>query len=127
MQQNSSNNAIHVNELQNHKNGIGNIASQPFEKWGIDFVGLISLVTRSTQARYIILAMDYFTKQDEAKATQKVDTRSITKFLYEHVISQFGCSLELISPSDLSNPSFSGVSFVFCAHFLIFWRIWMRY
>lgn len=38
----------------------------PFEKWGIDFIGLISPPTRRTRSRYVILAIDYATKWVEA-------------------------------------------------------------
>ena len=54
-----------------------NLASQQFEKWGIDFVGPISLATKTTQARYIIVAINYFTKWAEARATRKADARLI--------------------------------------------------
>lgn len=74
-----------------------NLASQPFDKWGIDFNRLISLVAQNTQARYIILAIDYFTKWAKARATKKANARSTMKFLYEQVISRFGCPLQLIS------------------------------
>ena len=74
-----------------------NLATQPFEEWGIDFVGPISLAAINSQARYIIVATDYFTKWVEARATHKVDARSTAKFLYEQVISCYGCPLELIS------------------------------
>ena len=74
-----------------------NLATQPFEKWGIDFVGPISPTAINNQARYIIVATDYFTKWAEARATCKADARSTAKFLYEQVISRHGCPLELIS------------------------------
>ena len=51
----------------------------------------------NSQARYIIVATDYFTKWMEARATRKADARSTAKFLYEQVISRYGCPLELIS------------------------------
>ena len=59
-----------------------NLATQPFEKWGIEFVGPITAVINS-QARYIIVAMDYFTKWAQARAMRKADARSTAKFLYE--------------------------------------------
>ena len=74
-----------------------NLATQPFEKWGIDFVGPISPAAINSQARYIIVATDYFTKWAEARATRKADARSAAKFLDEQVISRYGCPLELIS------------------------------
>ena len=74
-----------------------NLATQPFEKWGIDFVGPISPAAINSQARYIIVATDYFTKWAEARATHRADVRSTSKFLYELVISRYRCPLELIS------------------------------
>ena len=72
-----------------------NLATQPFEKWRIDFVGPISPTAINSQARYIIVAIDYFTKWAEARATRKADARSdarsTAKFLYEQVISRYGC------------------------------------
>ena len=35
-----------------------NLAIQPFEKWGIDFVGPISLGAINSKARYIIVAIN---------------------------------------------------------------------
>ena len=74
-----------------------NLASQPFEKWGIDVMGPISPTARNSQARYIIVATDYFTKWVEVRVTKKANARSTAKFLYEQVISKYGCPLELIS------------------------------
>ena len=60
-----------------------NLATQPFEKWGSNFVGPISPATINSQARYIVVATDYFTKWVEARATCKADAKSTTKVLYE--------------------------------------------
>ena len=65
---------------------IRKLASQPFDKWGIDFIGPISLAAKTTQAKYIIMAIDYFTKWAEARATRRADAKSMAKFLYEQVI-----------------------------------------
>ena len=43
------------------------------------------------------MATDYFTKWAEARATRKADARLTAKFLYEQVLSRYGCPLELIS------------------------------
>ena len=60
-----------------------NLASQPFEKWGLDFVGPISPTTRYSRARYIIMATDYFTNWVEARKTRKANARLTVKILYE--------------------------------------------
>ena len=73
------------------------IARQPFEKWGIDFIGPISPAAQYSQAKYIIVPTDYLTKWAEARATRKNDARTTAKFLWEQVISRFGCPIELVS------------------------------
>ena len=71
------------------------VAWQPFEKWGIDFIGQIS--PTSNLNRYIITAIDYATKWAKAKARVNANARSTAKFLYENVTTWFGCPLEIIS------------------------------
>ena len=61
----------------------GIIATQSFKKWEIDFMGPISPTAKHTKARYIIVAMDYYTKWVEARATHQADACSIAKFLYK--------------------------------------------
>ena len=43
------------------------LAQAPFEKWGLDYVGPIKLAARGTQARYIVVTTNYFTKWVEAR------------------------------------------------------------
>jgi hypothetical protein len=69
----------------------------PFEKWGLDYVGPIKPAARGSQARYIIVATDYMTKWAEARAVRKADARSTARFIYEHVITRFGCPIELVT------------------------------
>ncbi|OAE26883.1 hypothetical protein AXG93_3554s1010 [Marchantia polymorpha subsp. ruderalis] len=69
----------------------------PFEKWGIDFVGPIQPVTRSTRRRYILVATDYATKMVEARATRRDDAATVAAFLFESIITRYGCPLELVS------------------------------
>ncbi|OAE33727.1 hypothetical protein AXG93_3363s1010 [Marchantia polymorpha subsp. ruderalis] len=69
----------------------------PFEKWGSDFVGPIQPATRHTRRRYILVATDYATKMVEAEATRKDDAATVSKFLFELIITRYGCPLELVS------------------------------
>ena len=73
------------------------LALAPFEKWGIDFVGPIAPATRVGRKRYILVATDYATKWAEAAATKNNDAKTVAKFLYENILSRYGCPKELIS------------------------------
>ena len=72
------------------------IPISPFEKWGIDFVGLINLVS-AQRNRYIILATDYATKWVEARPTRKNDATTAAIFLFEEIMMRFGHPLEIVS------------------------------
>ena len=69
----------------------------PFEKWGLDFIGPISPVTRRGRKRYIILATEYVTKLVEARPTVKNDAKTTATFFYEQILTRFGAPLEIVS------------------------------
>ncbi|MCO5554464.1 hypothetical protein L7F22_007993 [Adiantum nelumboides] len=71
--------------------------TQPFQNWGLDFVGPINPAARNSQSRYIIVAIDYVTKWAKAKASRKADAITTAKFLFENIIAQFGCPFEIVS------------------------------
>ena len=73
------------------------LAQAPFEKWGIDFVGPIPPASRYGQKRYILVATDYVTKWAEAIATKTDNANTVATFLYENIITHFGCPKELVS------------------------------
>ena len=73
------------------------LAQAPFEKWGIDFVGPIAPASRYGQKRYILVATDYVTKWAEAATTKTDNATIVATFLYENIITRFGCPKELIS------------------------------
>ena len=67
----------------------------PFYQIGIDFVGPLPMTKRKN--RYIIVAMDYFTKWPEARATKRDTAEEVIKFLYEDIICRHGCPKKIIS------------------------------
>jgi len=69
----------------------------PFEKWGIDFIGPITPVTKGRRNRYILLATCYLTKLVEARPTAKDDAKTVASFLYEQIFCRYGPPLELVS------------------------------
>ena len=68
---------------------------EPFYQIGIDFVG--PLPSTKKRKRYIIVAMDYFTKWPEAKAVARDTAEEAAKFLYEDIICRHGCPHTIIS------------------------------
>lgn len=69
----------------------------PFKKWGIDFIGPFTPITRRGGKRYINLAIDYATKRVEARATTKDDANATAHFLYEQIFTRFGPPFEIVS------------------------------
>eukprot|EP00253_Pinus_taeda_P007587 PITA_07587 len=58
----------------------------PFTKWGIDFT--TCNLPLALNHKYIIVAVDYFTKWDEAMPTYKNDSETATLFLFNQIISR---------------------------------------
>ena len=69
---------------------------QPFEKQEIDFVGPIKSQGK-TGARYIVTATEYQTCWAEAQSIKDCTTDTVAKFLFEHVLTRFGCLKILMS------------------------------
>jgi hypothetical protein len=58
---------------------------EPFQKWGLDFVGPFNPAAAQTGNQYILVATDYCTKRVEAKALQDNTASCTAKFLYEYM------------------------------------------
>jgi hypothetical protein len=65
-------------------------------KWGFDFLGPINPARRYTWNKYILVAIDYATKWVEVRALKTNTTIVIAKFLYECILTRFGCLLIII-------------------------------
>lgn len=68
----------------------------PFEKWGLDYIGEIHPSSTSGM-KHIVVATEYLTKWAEARAVKTNDAKSAASFLFEQVITRFGCPKILIS------------------------------
>lgn len=68
---------------------------EPFEKWGMDFVGPIN--PPSKQKSYIIVCTDYLTKWVETKAIKVATEERVADFLRENIFYKFGYPRELVT------------------------------
>ena len=66
------------------------LPAEPFMKWGLDFVGPVKK-TQHTGKRYILVATDYATKWVEAQALRTNSAQETAQFLYEAILTRFGC------------------------------------
>jgi hypothetical protein len=66
-------------------------------KWGLDFVGSIKVTCKNIQKNnYILIATYYVTKWVEVRALKKNIVVVTTKFLYECILTRFGCPLIIV-------------------------------
>ena len=66
-----------------------------FERWGIDIVGPLSGTPRGN--KYIVIAMDYFSRWSEAKALKSANAESVAEFIYEEIICKYGAPKKIQS------------------------------
>ncbi len=67
--------------------------SRFFNRWKVDVVGPLLITSKENQ--YIIVAVEYLSKWQEAKAVSEANALSISNFLYQNIICQFGCFTHL--------------------------------
>ena len=70
--------------------------SAPFQQWGLEFIGEIH-PSSSVQHKWILIAIDYFTKWIEAIPTRQATDSVIISFLENNILSRFGCPNKLIT------------------------------
>ena len=67
----------------------------PFHQIGMDFVGPLTQTPRGN--KYIIVAMDHFTKWPEAKPVPNATADQVALFLYEDIVSRHGCPVKILT------------------------------
>jgi ribonuclease HI len=60
----------------------------PFAKWGVDIVG--PMPPGKGGKKFLLVAVDYFTKWAEAEAFTTITTANVKKFLWSSVVCRFG-------------------------------------
>ena len=71
--------------------------SLTFEIWAIDFIGPFLVLARRTGTCYIITTVEYVTKWVEEEPIETCSSEVASKFIYENIVTIFGCPLTLIS------------------------------
>jgi len=73
------------------------VTLQNFGKRAINFVRPINPARKRAGARHIITATDYLTRWAEAQPVRDYITETIVKFIFEYILSRFGCPKILMS------------------------------
>ena len=67
----------------------------PFAQWGTDIVG--PLPQGKGQVKFLLVAIDYFTKCVEAEALATITKARVRNFVWKNIICRFGIPLTIIS------------------------------
>ncbi|GJY03879.1 reverse transcriptase domain-containing protein [Tanacetum coccineum] len=67
----------------------------PFYKWGIDIAG--PFLEGPGKVKFLIVAIDYFTKWIEAKPVVTITGNQFKKFVWDNIVCRFGLPGEIIS------------------------------
>ncbi|GJU82044.1 reverse transcriptase domain-containing protein [Tanacetum coccineum] len=70
-------------------------SSWPFYKWGIDISGLFPKA--QGKVKFLIVAVDYFTKWIEAKPVATITGNQVKKFIWDNIVCRFELPREIIS------------------------------
>ncbi|GKD99985.1 reverse transcriptase domain-containing protein [Tanacetum coccineum] len=64
------------------------MAPWPFYQWGMDILG--PLPQASGKLKFVIVAIDYFTKWIEAKPLARITGKDVKKFVWDNIVCRFG-------------------------------------
>ncbi|XP_057537987.1 uncharacterized protein LOC130815514 [Amaranthus tricolor] len=67
----------------------------PFDKWGMDLLG--PFPPAKGQRKFIIVAIDYFTKYVEAEALSSITDKQVCQFLWRNIITRYGIPRVIIT------------------------------
>ena len=67
----------------------------PFQQWGLDILGPLPIAMG--QCKFIIVAMDYFTKWAEAEPLATITEHKVCNFVWCSIICRFGIPRSLVS------------------------------
>jgi len=67
----------------------------PFHTWGINILGPFPLAIR--QMKYLIVAIEYFTKWIEAEPVAQITAHKVQHFVWKNIVCRFGVPRRLVS------------------------------
>ena len=67
----------------------------PFHTWGIDILGPFPLAIR--QMKFLIVAIEYFTKWVEAEPVAQITAHKVQQFVWKNIMCRFGVPKRLVS------------------------------
>lgn len=73
----------------------------PFAQWGIDLLGQLPLAPG--RRKYLILAVDYFTKWAEARPLATITAGQMISFIWEQIVRRHGLPRVLITARQFDN------------------------
>ena len=78
----------------------------PFVQWGLDIMGPFPIGRR--QLKFLVVAIDYFTKWVEAEPLATITEKNIQSFIWKVVVCKFGIPRVLVSDNgkQFDNPRF---------------------
>ncbi|GJS42716.1 reverse transcriptase domain-containing protein [Tanacetum coccineum] len=77
-----------------------------FYKWGIDIAG--PFPEGPGKVKFLIVAMDYFTKWIEAKSMATINGNQVKKFVWDNIVCRFGLPGEIVS-DNVKHPQSNGL------------------
>ena len=86
-----------IHQLAGHLNPIN--SRWPFAQWGLDILSPFPWATGNR--RFVLVAVDYFTKWVEAEALANIWDVDVKKFVCRNIVTRFGVSDSLISNNGL--------------------------
>jgi len=66
----------------------------PFHTWGIEILGPFPLVIR--QMKYLVVAIEYFTKWIEAEPVAQITAHKVQHFVWRNIVCRFGVPRRLV-------------------------------
>ena len=78
----------------------------PFQQWGLDILGPLPI--GRGQCKFIVVAVDYFTKWAEAETLATIIEQKVRNFVWRSIVSRFGIPRALVSDNgkQFDNPKF---------------------